>query len=291
MLSQKITIVFFILIIVIFFMSTIFFSKISSCENNNIENYNVEYKDNILQKYPETKEEILKFNLDSVDKFSKKEIHFNTLDKPNKNITKYQTFYDISTFPELSTIKYNIIKDELLNHLNDSTYNWTDWPEYDLWKNKNPNSSWKIIPLMAFGKWSSKNTNLFPKTTKELQNINGLMSAGFSKLGPNTTLTLHKGWGNLSNNVLRCHMGLVVPKNKCKVYVLGNSNDEMIQKEGKWLIFDDSLYHSASNDDNEKDRIILLLDIQRPDGIPKGESDIKNSDELNNFVEEFNKNL
>jgi aspartyl/asparaginyl beta-hydroxylase (cupin superfamily) len=281
MLSQYITIVFFVLIIVIFFISTFSLSKISSCENYDNE------------QQLKIKNDILKYNLELVDKFFKKEIQFNTLNKPNKNIEKNQTFYETHIFPELSNIKYNVIKDELTNHLNKSINIWTDWIEYDLWKNKTKNSksSWKIIPLLAFGKWSPKNTNMFPKTTEQLQNIKGLVSAGFSKLGPNTTLKLHKGWGNLSNNVLRCHLGLIVPKNKCKVFVMGNSNDEMIQKEGKWIIFDDSLYHSASNDDEYNERIILLLDIQRPEGIEKGNSDINDSDELNKFIDEFNKNL
>ena len=72
---------------------------------------------------------------------------------------------------------------------------------------------------------------------------------------------------------------------------MGISNDSMYQEESKWIIFDDSLYHSASNEDNSKDRIILLVDIERPSYIEKGISDIDNSLELNNFIDEFNKNL
>jgi aspartyl/asparaginyl beta-hydroxylase (cupin superfamily) len=86
-------------------------------------------------------------------------------------------------------------------------------------------------------------------------------------------------------------LGLIVPTNKCKLYVLGNSNDEMIQEEGKWIVFDDSLYHSASNEDNNNDRIILLLDIKRPKYIEKGVSDCETSKELKNFVSLFNDKL
>lgn len=287
MLSQKTIILFFILIILTFIICTIFLPILSSQSSNELfDKITEEQTEKILNK-----EDILKYNLDLVDKFSKNEIKFNTVNNPKKEIIKYHTFFDLSIFPQLSSVNYSIIKQEILNYLQNSNDKWIDWPEYDLWKKNNPNSSWKIIPLMSFGNWSPKNTKLFPKTTKQLKNINGLISAGFSKLGPNTKLTLHKGWANLSNNVLRCHLGLVVPENKCKVFAMGYSNDEMIQKEGKWIIFDDSLYHSASNDDNEKERIILLLDIKRPDNIPKGDSDIKDSDELNKFVEEFNKNL
>jgi len=229
-------------------------------------------------------------NLLLVDDFANNKLQFNIIKNPSKKIIKYQTFYDISIYPELSKINYQIIKKELINYINSFNNNWTEWVEYELWKNKN-NSSWKIIPLMAFGKWSQTNIKLFPETIKQLKNINNLVSAGFSKLGPETTLNLHKGWGDLSNNVLRCHLGLIVPKSKCKVFVIGSSNDFMYQKKGKWIIFDDSLYHSASNEDLIKDRIILLLDIKRPSSIAKGISDVKNSPELNNFIDKFNSDI
>lgn len=282
MLSQKTTIIFFVLIILIFIFCTIFLSRLSGCEN-----YDKIESENSKNLSPD---EILKYNMELVKKFTKKEIEFTILENPNKKTDKYKTFYDISIYPQLKNVDYNIIKNEFLN-ISNSNDKWIEWPEYNLWKNNNPLSSWKVIPFLSFGKWSSKNTSLFPETTKQLKNIKGLITAGFSKLGPGTTLTLHKGWGSLSNNVLRCHLGLVVPENKCEIFVMGNSNDKMLQKEGKWLIFDDSLYHSASNNDLKQNRIVLILDIERPEGIPKGESEIVNSPELNNFVAEFNKNL
>ena len=246
-----------------------------------------------IENYSEIKsiqDKNLEKNLELVKQFDNKQIKFNKLYNANTSIIKYQTFFDVSIYPELKNINYLTIKNELTNYIQQQNKNWMEWPEYDLWKNKKA-SSWKIIPLMAFGKWSDKNTKNFPKTASQLKNIKGLVSAGFSKLGPNTTLKLHKGWGDLSNNVLRCHLGLIVPKLKCKIFVLGLSNDMMYQQEGKWIIFDDSLYHSASNEDELNDRIILLLDINRPKNVFKGESDIKNSLELNNFIDEFNKNL
>lgn len=277
MISQQFFIIFFFLIILIFIACTVSLSKLNKfehfCELTNIQ--------------PEN----LKKNLELVIQFDKKELIFKKFDKANDLMLKYQTFYDVSIYPELKNIDSSIIKNELIDYIQKSNNNWIEWPEYDLWKNKNKNkTSWKIIPLMAFGKWSGPYTKKFPKTTSQLKNIKGLVTAGFSKLGPNTTLKLHKGWGDLSNNVLRCHLGLIVPKSKCKIFVIGSNNDMMYQKEGKWIIFDDSLYHSASNEDDSNDRIILLLDIYRPTNILKGESDIKNSSELNNFINEFNKN-
>jgi aspartyl/asparaginyl beta-hydroxylase (cupin superfamily) len=276
MFSQNLFIIFFILTILIFIVCTLTTSKLSSSETfNDLEK---------IQK------ENMEYNAKLVEQFDNGQIKFNKLEKASTLISKYQTFYNMSIYPELKNIDSSVIQKELINYIQKTNDNWIEWPEYQLWKHKKL-SSWKIIPLMAFGKWSDKNTKNFPNTVSQLKNINGLVSAGFSKLGPKTTLKLHKGWGDLSNNILRCHLGLVVPKSRCKVFVLGLNNDMMYQKEGKWVIFDDSLYHSASNEDDSQDRIILLLDIKRPDNVYKGESDVINSDELNNFVDEFNKNL
>lgn len=284
MLGENTIIIFFVLIILTFIICTISVTKLSSSDTFD----NTEKPSNLTQT-----ELNLRYNNEIVNKFAKKQLNFNIKKQPNNTITKFQTFYDNSVYPELTNIDYPTVKNELLDYISKSNNKWMEWPEYDLWKNSNsnPSSSWKIIPLMSFKKWSDTNTKLFPKTVIQLKKIPGLVSAGFSKLGPGTTLSLHKGWGNLSNNVLRCHLGLVVPKSKCKVFVIGSGNDVMYQKEGKWIIFDDSLFHSASNEDETKDRIILLLDIERPKYIEKGISDIDNSPELNNFIDEFNKML
>ena len=162
MLSYKMGVIFFVLIILIFIFCTIFLNKISCNENfNNLNNDKIQ---NLMQ------------NLQLVDKFEKKELKFENIDNPSKEIVKYQTFYESSIFPELSNINYEIVKDEILNYLNSKNNNWLDWPEYDLWKNKNISSSWTVLPLMSFGKWSKKYTDLFPKTTEQLKNINGFQN-------------------------------------------------------------------------------------------------------------------
>jgi len=231
------------------------------------------------------------------------EMKENLIINPSTTISKYQTFYNVTIFPQLNLINKIPIHKEINDYIA-TTNKWKDWGEYELWKGINPNASWTVLPLMAFGKWSQTNTKLFPKTTRELEKINelglGLVSAGFSKLGPGTQLSYHQGWGALSNMVLRCHLGLIVPESKCKVFVIGkNSNknttnnlrkDSMIQEKDKWIVFDDSLTHSASNDSGKAndDRIILLIDIMRPSNVAKGESNVIVSEELNNFVNEFN---
>ena len=216
---------------------------------------------------------------------------------PDLIIKPQQEFYDKSIYPELDNINVSIIKDELNEYINKNN-NWTEWPEYNLWKENNSNStsSWTVIPLIAFGKHCKKNINMFPKTIEQINQIPNVLTAGFSKLGPKTTLSWHKGWAKLSNNVLRCHLGLKVPKNKCMIMVTKDNyfepnNSElniksMYQKENKWIIFDDSLYHSASND-SDSERIVLIIDIIRPPHINPGTSDIGYSEELDNFMNEF----
>jgi aspartyl/asparaginyl beta-hydroxylase (cupin superfamily) len=143
---------------------------------------------------------------------------------------------------------------------------------------------------MAFSKWSKKNIETYIHTYEELKKIPDLVTAGFSKLGPGTSLKYHKGWGQLSNNVLRCHLGLEVPENSCRILVKPNERETIYyryQKENDWIIFDDSLEHSADNN-SDRDRIVLILDIKRPKNVNKGTSNVTFSDELENFLKEFN---
>ena len=87
---------------------------------------------------------------------------------------------------------------------------------------------------------------------------------------------------SLSNNVLRCHYGIKVP-NECYIYV-ETEKQQMLDNE--IIVFDDSKLHSAGNFSNE-DRIVLILDIERPDYIEKGKSESKDTQELLSFINSF----
>lgn len=231
------------------------------------------------------------------DKLSDYVEKFEIIKIPNIKYKPLQEFYHTTIFPHLNLINSSIIKEELANYIKNNN-NWTEWPEYDLWKNNkkdnyNLQTSWTVIPLVAFTKPCEKNIKLFPNTMNQLKQIPNVITAGFSKLGPGTKLSFHKGWAKLSNNVLRCHLGLRVEKNKCKILVTKENNypnltniKAMYQQENKWIIFDDSLYHSATND-SDQDRIVLILDIVRPPHVNLGTSDIAYSEELDNFMNEF----
>ena len=187
-----------------------------------------------------------------------------------------QGLYFPSLFPQLEilTDNYEIIKKEY-EQCNISY----DWPEKELYSK---DSEWKVIPLYAFGKWN-KNVN-FPKTIKILEQIPDLKTALFSKLGPKTTLKPHQGWAELSNFVLRTHLGIQVPKKgKCGIVV--KKSFRQIEN-GKLITFDDSLMHYGLNE-TEEDRVVLIVDIARPWWVPFGTSKVPKSSELINMVNEI----
>ena len=193
-------------------------------------------------------------------------------------------FYDYALFPEL--IKIKPYQNKILDEYKALNAEWIDWPEKQLY---NGNSSWKVFPLFAFGKWS-KNCEKLPILTQYLNSVSNLKTAGLSKLGPKSKLEPHQGWADHSNNVIRCHFGLQVPDD-CLVLVShdGKTYEQEYQQRGKWIVFDDSKYHYATNN-SDQERVVLIVDIERPDFIQKGTSTIEFSDELVGFMTEFNKN-
>jgi len=185
-------------------------------------------------------------------------------------------------YPELIELeendRFNAIVQEMKN-VSPST--WTEWPEEQLWKDTNENK-WTVFPLYGFGKWS-KNTSRCPITTSFLKDLGpNLQTAGFSLLEPGVELTKHRGWADLSNNVLRSHLLLTEhPENTCQLWVNGRTHSHQYQK---WITFDDSLMHSAKNKD-KNDRVVLLIDMVRPDHISRGTSTVPHSPELDSFVD------
>ena len=96
--------------------------------------------------------------------------------------------------------------------------------------------------------------------------------------------------GSYSNYIIRCHYGIIIPDN-CYVYVRDedtNIEEKHYYKQFEWLIFDDSKFHYAENSSN-KDRIVLILDIERPKNIKIGTSTVEDSSELVEIINQFKK--
>jgi beta-hydroxylase len=112
-----------------------------------------------------------------------------------------------------------------------------------------------VFGLYAFGKRLEDNCRLCPETVRVVETIPGLTTAGFSRLEPGTHIKPHVGY---ASNVLRCHLGLVIPPD-CALRV---GTEVRAWQEGKCMVFDDTTEHEAWNR-SEQVRIVLLLDFTR----------------------------
>lgn len=79
----------------------------------------------------------------------------------------------------------------------------------------------------------------------------------FSRLSPSARIPPHSG---VLNTRLICHLPLIVPPG-CGFRVGGETRQ---WREGELLVFDDTVEHEAWND-SDRDRIILIFDVWRPE--------------------------
>jgi aspartyl/asparaginyl beta-hydroxylase (cupin superfamily) len=126
---------------------------------------------------------------------------------------------------------------------------------------------------------------LCPKTVALLKRVPGVRTALLSKLGPGTVLGAHRGWADLSNHILRTHLGLIVPGDgaQCGTWVQGEVRHHA---EREIIVFDDSLLHKAFNE-TEEERVVLIVDVARPPGVPKGRAKGGHTKELDGLISLF----
>ena len=136
-----------------------------------------------------------------------------------------------------------------LEQLSDRSF--VEWPEKHLYKD-----GWDIFGLYAFGMKLDKNCQLCPETTKLVEQIPHLVTAGFSSLKVGTHIKPHTGY---PDGVLRCHLGLI----GCDGCALRVGDETRGWQEGKTLVFDDTTEHEAWNRGSQT-RIVLLLDFKYP---------------------------
>ncbi len=162
-------------------------------------------------------------------------------------------FYDSTKFELVTSLESNwqVIKHEL-NQLCQRDF--IPWPERYLY-----GKGWNTFGLYAFGIRINKNCDLCPETTRLIESIPGLATAGFSSLTPGTHIAPHTGY---QDGQLRCHLGLIIPEG-CGIRV---GTETRTWQEGKCLMFDDTLEHEAWNKGNST-RIVLLIDFKASEGI------------------------
>ncbi len=144
--------------------------------------------------------------------------------------------------------EYVKIKEEFQSVASENIY--TKWPEEFLY-----NEGWNVFGL-RFQKNDIKEAHLLcPVISGLIKKYDTLIdSLGFSSLNPGTIIKPHIGY---TNKVLRCHMGIIVPKGDCALKVA----ERIIKwKEGSAFIFDDTEQHEAWNKTEQK-RVVMLIDL------------------------------
>jgi aspartyl/asparaginyl beta-hydroxylase (cupin superfamily) len=123
----------------------------------------------------------------------------------------------------------------------------------------NRDAGWKTFWFMGFGTRSEQNLALCPATAQALAKIPDLETAMFSILAPGLHIPKHAG---VTKGVLRCHLGLKIPRDAEKVRMAIGSTGFSWQ-EGKAVVFDDTFKHEVWNDTDEE-RVVLFFDFRRP---------------------------
>jgi aspartyl/asparaginyl beta-hydroxylase (cupin superfamily) len=124
------------------------------------------------------------------------------------------------------------------------------------------NVDWSALFLAENGKTADDYIARCPATWNAVQAaplpwISNSPTIMFSLLRAGARIAPHTGTHNAR---LICHLPLIVPQ-KCGFRV-GNETREW--REGKLLIFDDTIEHEAWNESGE-DRVVLIFDIWRPE--------------------------
>jgi len=207
---------------------------------------------------------------------------------------KNQNFYKVSNFPYLTIFQANykkireeldeIIKEEenYKNSLKNDNSNdknsekhplfFEPWIEKDLYEESRPDG-WDVAPLLIGGNYIEKKCKRAPFLFEIIKSIPQLVSASYSCLKPGTHIVPHKGYDEYSEEILRYHMGLIIPKGDLGIRV---NTEIKVWKEGEAFIFDDFLTHEAWNFTNEY-RYVLICDFDSK--IPEdNEENLKNNE-------------
>jgi beta-hydroxylase len=151
-----------------------------------------------------------------------------------------------SAWPDIRA-EYEAVRDRLV-----------DWRGTSLYK-----EGWKVFGLHDFpdGKPLEDNLALCPRTAAAVRRCfprHGVV--GFSTLRPGTAVAPHEGY---PSPFVRCHLALIVPEGDCALRV---GDETRRWAEGRVLIFDDHVMHSAWNR-TPFERAILLVDFAPEGGL------------------------
>jgi len=182
-----------------------------------------------------------------------------------------QAFHSVTEFPEMAAFRehHSEIRAEVVRQ----------WLEPGLaapyiqyhpgtvaaedWKDLNHSANWSVIHLYKNGERVQESSDRFPKLMEALERLPLQRIPGFapnamlSVLQPRTQIKRHCG---SMNGRLIAHYPLVVPPHCGHLTVAGESRG---WEEGQWIVFDDSLIHSAINQ-SDAPRLVLIVDLWHP---------------------------
>lgn len=215
------------------------------------------------------------------------------LDEESATHANYYEWEEIyGDLPELHELRanYHIVRDEMAK----IGTKMVPWPETNLYDGKG--EEWTVVPFVhtfpgddpTKSEWMEKFCNLCPQTVALLKNIPSLRTALLSRMGPQTRLSAHRGWSDLANHVLRCHLSLDIPgepgDHTCGLWVRG---EKRYHANGEIICFDDSKLHKAFNNHQTESRSVLIFDLYRPNHLPRGSARKGHTDQLDGFINYF----
>lgn len=128
----------------------------------------------------------------------------------------------------------------------------THWPEKSIYQGQ-----WDVYGIYDLqGNLIESHSQQCPITTQTLKQVPHLRTGGFSMLAPGCHIHPHIGY---TDEVLRCHLGLLIPDGDCGLKV----GDQIYRwEEGKAFVFNDRILHEAWNKTTSP-RYILLVDFYK----------------------------
>ncbi len=179
----------------------------------------------------------------------------------SQSLIKDVPVFDNALFPFLDVLEDNwrLIREELENVLQDRD-------KIPAFQEISPDQKriafgdrWKTFIFYGFGYRADDNCARCPHTVRILESIPNLKTAWFSILSPGYHVPAHRG---VTKGIIRVHLGLIVPKDRDNCYM--RVGDQICHwDEGKYFVFDDTYDHEVFNNTDE-DRVVLLLDFDRP---------------------------
>lgn len=171
---------------------------------------------------------------------------------------------DLADFPELKLVQDNweIIRKEAVslreNGYFDKVKDPTSDGHYDIGFRTFYKYGWSKFYLSWYGTTLKSANDLCPKTVELVSKVPGVNGAMFSILPVGSKLTKHLDPVATS---LRYHLGLKTPNDdRCYINIDGT---DYSWRDGDALLFDETYLHFAFNN-SEEERIILMLEVDRP---------------------------